>query len=510
MIELETWSGDVRLDLVDGAYRLVRLEAEANASVEGWLKEGFLEGQRVRISDGVNSIDAKIAIIRGFNGTQDAAMQFTLDPSVDLATADLTWLAGNTSVTVTRIAVQAHFTTANYYQLQTVELTADPYYEVPTTREGVKIFPVKAHLLSNIRGPLAVEGGPAGADRSLTNGVKLPGEAYSFLIAIGAQPPESQQIDVLNIFNDGSKADTTGTLTDTTLTGFNMGPDLVFHNVSGPLFGEGAENNLPQDLVFKGGISFGKVNFGADGVTNDGTVSTVEVVNVMLGEGNDFVTVEGTLNPAPAVSAENIFSFTPHWNDAAYQFLYNRTDFDNHLVITRDGFNWKGEGFLVGQELFLVEANGTRHSLGHIIGIEDALAYGATDIDPSTGEPYRDPSDNSILILDASALPALPGVNLNSSVKLVAEDRDVAQLLETTVTSVVAGVATIRWDQIQGPGSLPANWAEAGFLAGHLIHVDQADGSRIDLRLRAISDDGMSIEVEGLDLATGASLDGLF
>ena len=86
-----------------------------------------------------------------------------------------------------------------------------------------------------------MEGGPAGADRSLTNGVKLPGEKDAFLIAIGTQPPESQQIDVLNIYNDGSKADTSGVLTDTTLRGFGMGPDLVFANVSGPLYGEGPD-----------------------------------------------------------------------------------------------------------------------------------------------------------------------------------------------------------------------------------------------------------------------------
>ena len=69
---------------------------------------------------------------------------------------------------------------------------------------------------------LRVEGGPAGADRSLTAGVKLPGEKDAFLIAIGAQPPESQQIDVLNIYNDSSLADTSGVMDQTTLRGFGM------------------------------------------------------------------------------------------------------------------------------------------------------------------------------------------------------------------------------------------------------------------------------------------------
>jgi hypothetical protein len=88
-----------------------------------------------------------------------------------------------------------------------IELQPDRFYEVPITREGVKVFPVSTHLLSKLRGPLAVEGGPTGADRSLNNGLKLPGEADAFLIAIGAQPPESQQIDVLNIFADSSQQD---------------------------------------------------------------------------------------------------------------------------------------------------------------------------------------------------------------------------------------------------------------------------------------------------------------
>ncbi|MBC7133329.1 MAG: hypothetical protein H5U16_09525 [Roseovarius sp.] len=532
MLELETWSGEVRLDLVDGAWRLVRLEAEVvntanpesdpNFGVRGWLGEGFLEGQRVRISDGTNEIDAKIAIIRGFNDTRDAAMQFTLDPGVDFAAADPGWLSGDVEVTVTRIAAVTTFTPDNYHELQTIALTADPYYEVPTTREGVKIFPVKAHRLADIRGPLAVEGGSSGADRSLTNGVKLPGEADAFLFAIGAQAPESQQIDVLNIYNDGSRADTSGVLTDTMLSGFGMSSDLVFPNVSGPLHGEGPEGAGPQTLIFPGGISFGKVNFGANGVTGNSTgnstVSTIEVVNLMLGEGNDDLLVEGTLNPAPHVSAENEFTFIEGWNDPDYQFLVDRTDFGGRLVIARDGFNWKGEGFLVGQDLFLVDGHGARHALGRIIGIEDALAYGPGDIDPVTSEPYRDPSDNSLLILDASALPTtLPGdLDLTGTVQVVAEDRDVAQLIDTTVQSVNAGVAVLRWQNVNGAGDLPANREEAGLLEGHLLHVDYqtANGvERLDLRVRKI--EGLEIEVEAaghgdLGLVAGQSLYGLF
>src|SRR5690606_1747012 len=91
LIETEIWTGEAELELVDGSYRLNRLEAltpelnaeaSANFDVQGWLNEGFLEGMRMRITDvsnPANSIDAKIAIIRGFNASKDATMQFTLE-----------------------------------------------------------------------------------------------------------------------------------------------------------------------------------------------------------------------------------------------------------------------------------------------------------------------------------------------------------------------------------------------------------------------------------------------
>ncbi len=187
----------------------------------GWLAHGFLEGQRIRL-DGTNAGDYKIALIRGQNDSKDDTIQFTVEHTPDDPVLPFAFTVGlSESVTTVRTAAFATFTPANYYVQQTIELRADVNYEVPITREGVKVFPVSTHYLSKLRGPLAVEGGPTGADRSLQNGLKLPGEADDFLIAIGAQPPESQQIDVLNIFNDTSKEDGNGVMDETTLRGFN-------------------------------------------------------------------------------------------------------------------------------------------------------------------------------------------------------------------------------------------------------------------------------------------------
>ncbi|MCB9929003.1 MAG: hypothetical protein H6844_06280 [Alphaproteobacteria bacterium] len=476
-------------------------------TVKGWLDQGFLEGQRVRITNLDNPaqyIDAKIAIIRGENDTLDETIQFTLDPDTDVHT-HAAWLedATNLHVEVNRLAVVASFDETNWYQQQTVTLKADPYYEVPSTREGVKVFAVQPHRLSNLRGPLAVEGGPTGADRSLTNGVKLPGERDDFLIAIGAQPPESQQIDVLNIFNDGSQADTNGVLTSTTLRGFGMAEDLVFPNVSGPLYGEGADSNEPTDLLYPGGISFGKVNFGSGGVSTEGLTSTVEVVNVMLGEGNDRLDVEGTLNPADFVSAENTFTFTNSWDgtsDPNFGLVADWAGYAGENIITRAGFDWKAQGFLAGQTVTIEGMDGLEWT---VLGVEDAIEYfdpmtGDPIINPATSEPYRDPNDNSILILsgpDFSFEGMSPG-----DIKIVAED---LKVLETVTATVGAGVLTRS----------TGNWEDSGFIAGQLLHVETEAGSH-QFRIVSISDDGTTMEVNDGDLdalgAPGETVTGIF
>src|SRR5262249_23069496 len=153
--------------------------------------------------------------------------------------------------TVTRLAARATFTPTNWYVRQTIELKADPFYHVPPTRACVKVFPVSTHLLSKLRGPLAVEGGVTGADRSLKNGVKLPGEKDGPLFEIGIQPPEGKAIDVLNIFNDSSQQDLSGTMTATALQGLGMARDLTFVGT----------NPFGEPPTFPGGISFGTIAF---------------------------------------------------------------------------------------------------------------------------------------------------------------------------------------------------------------------------------------------------------
>ena len=179
---------------------------------------------RVCVTGTATCADLKIALIRGTNATKDEKLQFTVGGRASRSAAPA-------NVTVTRIAAVVTFTgnaaDANaWFKQQRIELVADTLYSLPPGRENVKVFPVSTHLLSKLRGPLAVEGGTTAADRSLRNGVKLAGERDAPLFAIPVQPQESSQIDVLNVFNDSSQADGAGTMTSTSLTGFGMSKGL--------------------------------------------------------------------------------------------------------------------------------------------------------------------------------------------------------------------------------------------------------------------------------------------
>ncbi|WP_206521912.1 hypothetical protein [Mesorhizobium sp. M7A.F.Ca.CA.004.04.1.1] len=540
------YTGNIRFEQVmEGLVPTYRITiAGLGDKDDGWLSFGFLEGQWIRVFDTADNLigDFKIAIIRGDNDTKDTSIQIT---GTNVAQILPHLGATLNDVHVVRTAALAVFTPANYYQQQTVELRADTEYEVPITREGVKVFPVSGHYLSKLRGPLAVEGGVTGADRSLENGLKLPGEADDFLIAIGQQPPESQQIDVLNIFNDTSKEDVGGVMTATTLTGFNMADNLSLGlGVTGdPTFGESG--------FFPGGISFGRISVDQNGdFGTDSTKSTIEVVNLMLGEGNDKLVIEGTLNPAPPVQVTSTFDITPSGVNGG--------------TIVRTGFDWKAMGFLVGQTVKIDNLPG----VWTIVAINDAL------INPANPAEGADPNDNSILVLSGPTLASVADgphtitafdkdvITLNKSVDVatttaggiitrtdggnwagfavgdfisIAEDfaqgeyqivaiagavmrviggqlapvseapRTINRINPVTNAVLQTVVAEVDVDPTYTGGIVTRHdnvkWAAEGYLAGHLVTMVDASGKR-NFRIIEISEDGYSLTLEGAPLAT--------
>lgn len=94
---------------------------------------------------------------------------------------------------------------------------------------------------------------------------------------------ETTQIDKVNVFNDTSVADDTGTLTSTLLSGLGMGPGVAFDT---------NEDNI-ADLFFASGISYATFNDGDPSTTD--WYKDVEILDLMLGRGNDMLTINSTL-----------------------------------------------------------------------------------------------------------------------------------------------------------------------------------------------------------------------
>ena len=100
------YTGEVSVNIADR--RLIRTDDSS------WLADGYLEGQRVRVTNEANAAetaDFKIAIIRGDNETKDEKIEFTAE------TALPAWLTGTLDVNVNRLAVIANFDDTDWYGL---------------------------------------------------------------------------------------------------------------------------------------------------------------------------------------------------------------------------------------------------------------------------------------------------------------------------------------------------------------------------------------------------------
>ncbi|MEM8693754.1 MAG: hypothetical protein AAGG57_17985 [Pseudomonadota bacterium] len=247
-------------------------------------------------------------------------------------------------------------------------------------------------------------------------------------------------------------------MTDTTLTGFGMAEELDFGPTSANEFGE--------PTVVPGGISFGRITVGGDGGFNtDDGKSTIEVVNVLLGEGNDILVVEGTLNPANPVDTTGEFTITP---DAS----------GNGGTISREGIDWLGLGFLAGQTVQIEGQTGQ----WLVESIDDAMT-----------PEGQDPNDNSILVLSGDPLPVLTG-----EITVIGIDA----LVETTGTFAV----TTTGSETRVTRSDGGDWEEDNFIVGQLVRVVGADGEQ-SVRLIDIEDDGDTLVLENTNFEGTAVLD---
>src|SRR5262249_13334016 len=127
-----------------------------------------------------------------------------------------------------------------------------------------------------------------------------------------------------------------------------------------------------EPLVFPGGISYGKISLDADGniVTNAG-VTTVEVLNLLLGEGNDHLTVSSTLVPALELANNGTPTAAVHGgltvlhgrrhSPLLVKGTFNVTGAAGaNTVFRTDGLAWADFGFATGQLVTVTGVSGTR------------------------------------------------------------------------------------------------------------------------------------------------------
>jgi hypothetical protein len=171
------------------------------------------------------------------------------------------------------------FSPTDWYDPVELEVSADPAFTPPEVEQPLKTFAIQPHVLNRIAGPLFIEGFVGdGADRSLVRAITLPNETDPDLPVIVVSNDETQNIDTLNLHNDSSVFDDTGIMNrvifDGTervnVSGLGMGGNLTLNT--------GTEA-VPIPKSFLGGITY----------------RDIEVAEVLLGQGNDTFTVNGTL-----------------------------------------------------------------------------------------------------------------------------------------------------------------------------------------------------------------------
>ncbi|MDK3018043.1 DUF7507 domain-containing protein [Pseudodonghicola flavimaris] len=409
-----------------------------------WLADGFLPGHEIRISGGPNAGLYQIALLE-LDGLNREFLRLTPSASLTAATGD---------VRVVRVADAIRFDGTNWATEVRITVEANDDYVLPPDLQNKMSFS-SVHRLTNIQGPVSVEGGMSGADRTLIQAIILPGETPGEAVGIGPQPDEAAQIDVLNIYDDASQEDKSGVLTATGLTGFGMATDLVFPDAD---FGEPS--------IVPGGISFGTQRVDSDGnFTTDPLLSSIEILNIMMGRGNDTLRIDGTLQP------------TTSGQDG-------ETAIYGGLTLIHGGGNRTAED----GDLIMVDGGGGAESLLAIYGdtSQDGVFYSGSG-DDAVGYDFGErpfPPFTTAALADIRSKFVLP----------LADPFLIAGKDEILVYAELSGDLT--FDAAALTLAATTSWTDAGFRAGRAIEVDLADGSTASYRIASISEDGLTLTLE--------------
>ena len=250
------------------------------------------------------------------------------------------------------MAAVVTFDATNWWQLVTVTLKADANFVLAAGRSIRKTFAKQPHLLTNIQGPLSVEGGPTTADRSLKAAIKLPGERDGSLFGVAVQQPgvhadrRAQRLRRLEPREQGRHRQRHRHQR----LRHGRRPQLPEHRASASRPRSPAASATARSRSAR-----------AAQINQDGATSTIEVLNILLGEGNDTVTVTSTLVPAAelannaarATKANHGGLTTLHGGgNSLLSVTGNFTAAPGQLTRT-DGLSWSAAGFATDQTVSL-------------------------------------------------------------------------------------------------------------------------------------------------------------
>ncbi|RJR48541.1 MAG: calcium-binding protein, partial [Desulfobacteraceae bacterium] len=298
----------VKLTAVDDTQIENRLRATITHNVmsTGGEFDGVLEKPEIKV--GIRDNDAAGLIVTQTNGStlvsegnpDTYAIVLTKAPTAPVTVSILTdgqTIAGAYDTLDTRFGIvggtpTVTFDANNWNDPFTVKVTVNPDAAQNEGSHPIQTFPAQPHSTADIRGPLIIEGSVIpGRDRSLTPAVMLPTETDGPLPMLSIEVDETRQTDTLNVFNDGSVSNDVGVLRSPVEMG---GLKAVYEDDSivSTEFGNISGLNMGGEFSLDFGTQEEEdVRLFDGGVTYHG----VEVVDILLGQGNDSFTVEHTV-----------------------------------------------------------------------------------------------------------------------------------------------------------------------------------------------------------------------
>ena len=309
---------------------LATITAAMSSSVTtgGVYSNGLVDNPTVHInvidgdSGGVLMLQPTGSTIVGPNQTAFYTIQLTKVPTAPVTVTILTdgktlVSSGDSRFSATGGAGGAPavvFDSSNWNVKVTLTVSVNPNAPAVVGEQPVQVFPAQPHVVAAIYGPLIIDGNET-TPRTLVEAVMLPSEIDTPLPAPPPSQSDTNKVDTLNVFDDGSAPGYTGHLGAITAQELASLQTLYAPSLAAGLtqaqFGEIDGLGMGGPVTISKGVTT-PLTF-AGGITYD----NLDVVDVMLGSSSNSVATEGLFT----VSATVINSITVIQGGGGYKKL---------------------------------------------------------------------------------------------------------------------------------------------------------------------------------------------